>query len=50
MIFLSSFDQPIEAAEPFEILAKPFTVAELHDSMRQAFRMRPALAEKPYAA
>ena len=42
VIFLSSFSVPMDAAQPHESLAKPFTVAELRASVRRALLLRPA--------
>lgn len=50
VVFLSSWNDRITAAEPFAFLAKPFTVAELRDAVRRALGMRPALAETSCAA
>ena len=50
VVFIWSWDEPIAATEPFEFLAKPFTVAELRDAVSRALRARPAFAETPCAA
>ena len=50
VLFLSIFNDPIDTAEPFEFLTKPFTVDELRNSVRRALRSRPALAENACAA
>ena len=50
VIFLSSFSVPMDAAQPHESLAKPFTVAELRASVRRALLLRPAPPDAALAA
>lgn len=50
VVFLSSFAAPRDPAVPHEFLAKPFTVAELRDTVSRALRTRPARAEIAHAA
>ena len=45
ILFASSSDRAINTTQPFDFLAKPFTVAELCDSVRRALRARPVIAE-----
>lgn len=50
VVFLSSWSKPVTAIAPFEFLSKPFTIAELRDTVRRALRTRPALPELQTAA
>lgn len=50
IVFLSSWQQPIDCASSSDFLLKPFTVAELRDSVRHALRTRPTLADAACAA
>lgn len=53
VVFLSSFEHPTGAAGPHELLVKPFTVAQLRDTVRRALRPRlefTEAAEVPCAA
>lgn len=45
VVFLSSFEHPTGAAGSHELLVKPFTVAQLRDTVRRALRPRPEYAE-----
>ena len=50
VLFLSSFADPFGSTEPHALLVKPFTVAQLRETVRRALRTRPALAEVAAAA
>lgn len=50
IVFLTSFERSFQVAQPFEILLKPFTVAELRDSVRHALSTRPRHTDTPCAA
>jgi len=50
VVFLSSFDHPDEVSEPLDVLTKPFTVAELRDTVSHALRQRAALPTVAQAA
>jgi CheY-like chemotaxis protein len=45
IIFVSSSNRRIETTQPFEFLAKPFTVAELRGTVRRALRTPLACSE-----
>jgi two-component system, cell cycle sensor histidine kinase and response regulator CckA len=44
VLFVSSADGPREAGTPFQFCAKPFTFAELRDSVRRALGTHPTFA------
>lgn len=50
IVFLTSFERSAKTARPFEVLLKPFTVAELRDTVRHALRTHPMHSEAPFAA
>jgi len=50
VIFVSSLTGPIESAEPFEFIAKPFTVSDLRNTVRRALRTGLAFAKTSCAA
>lgn len=50
IVFVSSWIGRIETSVPYEFLAKPFTIAELRDTMRHALRARPVLEVMSSAA
>lgn len=50
VILLSNGHDPIATPAPFERLTKPFTVAELRDTVRRALGARRIVAEASYAA
>ena len=50
IVFLTSFDRSTKSARPFEVLLKPFTVAELRDTVRHALRSHAMHSETPFAA
>lgn len=45
VVFLSSYDASPDPAEACEIIPKPFTLAQLRDTVHRALRTRPARAE-----
>lgn len=50
VILISGGHDPIETPMPFERLTKPFTVAELRDTVRRALGTRPLVTEASCAA
>ena len=50
VLFVTSSDGPIEIPGPIEVLAKPFTVAGLRDTVRNVLRAHANFAERPQAA
>ena len=50
IVFLTSFSVSVQATQPVEVLFKPFTVAELRDTVCRALRTRHGLTETPCAA
>ncbi len=49
IVFLSSFERSVRTTGPSGFLVKPFTLAELRDTIRHALRSRDGSAETPCA-
>lgn len=50
IILFADFGSPIETTVPFDFLPLPFTVGELRDAVRGAFRVTPAYEESELVA